>query len=236
VLTVLMTLIALNLFGLFEISLGAGVMGSASGLAARHGYGGAFCNGILATVLATPCTAPYLAGALAFAFTQPAVVTLLVFLAIGAGLAFPFVLICWQPRLLKALPKPGAWMEKFKIAMGFPMLATACGWYMGQQEIRPTCWLLEFFLAALALAAWIWGQFVQRGTRRKGLAVAVCVLLVAADCFAFCPIASQNRHRLENLESASRRTSAQGGSSGAGGFHGQDLPDLHCQQGLQLGN
>ena len=93
-LTVLMTLIALNLFGVFEVTLGAGVMGPAAGLASRHGYGGAFCNGVLATVLATPCTAPFLAGALAFAFTQPPVVTLLVFLAVGTGLAFPFVLVC----------------------------------------------------------------------------------------------------------------------------------------------
>jgi thiol:disulfide interchange protein DsbD len=192
VLTVLMTLISLNLFGLFEISLGAGVMGSASGLAARQGYGGAFCNGILATVLATPCTAPYLAGALAFAFTQPAVVTLLVFLAIGAGLAFPFVLICWQPRLLKALPKPGAWMEKFKIAMGFPMLATALWLVYGSTRNQADMLLLEFFLAALALAAWMWGQFVQRGTRRKGLAVAACLLLVAVDCYALLPNPSRS--------------------------------------------
>ncbi len=145
ILTVLMTLIALNLFGLFEINLGAGMMGSASGLASRHGYGGAFCNGVLATVLATPCTAPYLAGALAFAFTQPPVVTLLVFLAIGAGLAFPFVLICWQPRLLQALPKPGAWMEKFKIAMGFPMLATALWLVYGSTRNQADMLLLEFF-------------------------------------------------------------------------------------------
>ena len=192
VLTVLMTLVALNLFGLFEISLGAGVMGSASGLAARHGYGGAFCNGILATVLATPCTAPYLAGALAFAFTQPAVVTLLVFLAIGAGLAFPFVLICWQPRLLKALPRPGAWMEKFKIAMGFPMLATALWLVYGSTKNQADMLLLEFFLATLALAAWMWGQFVQRGTRRKGWAVAACVLLAAVDCYALLPNPSRS--------------------------------------------
>jgi len=187
ILTVLMTLIALNLFGLFEISLGAGVMGTASGLASRHGYGGAFCNGILATILATPCTAPFLTGALAFAFTQPAVITLLVFLAIGAGLAIPFVLICWQPRLLKALPKPGAWMEQFKIAMGFPMLGTALWLVYGSTRNQADMLLLEFFLATLALAAWMWGQFVQRGTRRKALAAAACLLLVAADCYALLP-------------------------------------------------
>jgi thiol:disulfide interchange protein DsbD len=187
ILTVLMTLIALNLFGLFEVTLGARVMGPAAGLASRHGYGGAFCNGILATLLATPCTAPYLAGALAFALTQPPAVTLLVFLAIGTGLAFPFVLVCWQPRLLKALPKPGAWMEQFKIAMGFPMLGTALWLVYGSTRNQADMLLLEIFLATLALAAWIWGRFVQRGTRRKGWAAAACILLVAADCLAILP-------------------------------------------------
>ena len=189
-LTVLMTLIVLNLFGLFEVTLGAGVMGSAAGLASRRGYGGAFCNGILATILATPCTAPFLAGALAFALTQPPPVTLLVFLAIGTGLAFPFVLVCSQPRLLQALPKPGAWMEQFKIAMGFPMLATAMWLAYGSTRNQADMLLLEFFLAVLALAAWIWGRFVQRGTRRKGLAAAACLLLVAADAFALLPDAA----------------------------------------------
>jgi thiol:disulfide interchange protein DsbD len=175
-----MALIALNLFGVFEITLGAGVMGSAAGLASKPGYSGAFFNGLLATLLATPCTAPFLGPAVAFAFTQPPGVTVLVFLAAGLGLAFPFVLICWQPRLLQALPKPGAWMEKFKIAMGFPMLATAV-WlvWVTSRNTDDALWL-ELFLVILALAAWIWGAFVQRGTRRKGLAVALSLLLVAA--------------------------------------------------------
>jgi len=187
VLTVLMTLIALNLFGLFEIALTAGVAGPVAGLASRHGYGGAFFNGMLATLLATPCTAPYLAGALAFAFSQPAVVTLAVFLAIGVGLAFPFVLVCWNPRLLKALPKPGAWMEKFKIAMGFPMLGTALWLAYSSTKNQTDMLLLECFLATLALAAWIWGQFVQRGTRRRGFAAVFSLLLAAGGYFAILP-------------------------------------------------
>jgi thiol:disulfide interchange protein DsbD len=185
-LTALMTLIALNLFGLFEVNLRAGVLGPVSDLASRGGFGGAFCNGVLATVLATPCTAPFLAGALAFALTQTPAVTLLVFLAIGAGLAFPFVLVCASPRLFKALPKPGVWMEKFKIAMGFPMLATALWLAYGSTQNQADMLLLEFSLAMLALAAWIYGQFVQRGTRRKRLAAALCLLLLAAG-FAFLP-------------------------------------------------
>ncbi|HKQ40206.1 MAG TPA: protein-disulfide reductase DsbD domain-containing protein, partial [Verrucomicrobiae bacterium] len=129
VLTIIMTLVALNLFGLFEVTIGGGVMDAAGQAAGRQGYGGAFFNGILATILATPCTAPFLTGALAFGFTQPPLVTALAFIAAGLGLAFPYVLLSWKPALLKVLPKPGEWMEKFKIAMGFPMLATAVWLY-----------------------------------------------------------------------------------------------------------
>lgn len=181
ILTILMTLIALNLFGVFEITLGGKALGAASELSARPGFPGAFFNGVLATALATPCTAPFLGVALAFAFTQPPLVTVLVFLAAGFGLAFPFVVICFNPRLLKVLPKPGAWMEKFKNLMGFPMLAAAV-WLVWVASNREDDFLwLGLFLVVLSLVAWIWGQFVQRGTRGRGVAVVICLLLLAAD-------------------------------------------------------
>ena len=178
--TILMTLIALNLFGVFEITLGGKALGAASELSAKPGFPGAFFNGILATLLATPCTAPFLGGALVFAFTQSPLVTVLVFLAAGLGLAFPFVVLCWNPRLIKLLPKPGAWMEKFKNAMGFPMLATAV-WLMWVSSSREddALWL-GLFLVILALAAWIWGQFVQRGARGRVPAAVICLLLLRA--------------------------------------------------------
>jgi thiol:disulfide interchange protein/DsbC/DsbD-like thiol-disulfide interchange protein len=180
-LTVLVTLIALNLFGVFEITLSAAATGAASELASRQGYSGAFFNGVLATMLATPCTAPFLGAALAFAFTQPPLVIVLVFLAVAAGFAFPFVMLCWEPRWLKLLPKPGAWMGKFKVALGFPMLATAVwlAWLSagGGDEVL---WL-GLVLVVLSLAAWVWGEFVQRGTRHRGLAVAICLALLAVD-------------------------------------------------------
>jgi thiol:disulfide interchange protein DsbD len=181
ILTILMTLIALNLFGVFEITPGGKALGAAGELSAKPGFPGAFFNGVLATLLATPCTAPFLGVALAFAFTQSPLVTILVFLAAGLGLAFPFVVLCWNPRLLKLLPKPGAWMEKFKNAMGFPMLATAV-WLMWVSSSREddALWI-GLFLVALALAAWIWGQFVQRGARRRALAAVICLLLLGAD-------------------------------------------------------
>jgi thiol:disulfide interchange protein len=179
--TILMTLIALNLFGVFEITLSGKALGAASELSAKPGFAGAFFNGVLATLLATPCTAPFLGVALAFAFTQSPLVTVVVFLAAGLGLAFPFVAICWNPRLLRLLPKPGAWMEKFKNAMGFPMLATAV-WLMWVASNREddVLWL-GLFLVVLALAAWIWGQFVQRGVRRRALAVVICLLVLGSD-------------------------------------------------------
>jgi thiol:disulfide interchange protein DsbD len=180
-LTVLVTLIALNLFGLFEITLSSRATGAASDLASRQGFSGAFFNGMLATILATPCTAPFLGVALAFALAQSALVIVLFFLTAGIGFAFPFVLLCAQPRWMSWMPKPGAWMEKFKIAMGFPMLATAF-WLMwlSANDESSMLWL-GLFLVALALAAWMWGTFVQRGVRRKGLAAALCVVLLVLD-------------------------------------------------------
>jgi thiol:disulfide interchange protein DsbD len=180
-LTVLVTLIALNLFGVFEVTLSSRATGAAVDLASRQGLGGAFFNGVLATVLATPCTAPFLGAALAFALAQSAPVILLFFLMAGIGFAFPFVLLCAQPRWMGWLPKPGPWMENFKIAMGFPMLATAF-WLMwlSAKDESAVLWL-GLFLVVLALAAWMWGQFVQRATKRKGLAAALCVALLALD-------------------------------------------------------
>ncbi len=169
----LVTLVALNLFGLFEVTLAGGAMGTASELASREGASGAFFNGILATALATPCSAPFLAGALGFAFAQPPPIIILMFLSVGLGLAAPYVILSFQPAWLKFLPKPGAWMERFKIAMGFPMIATAI-WLLSiasrHYGTGGVLWI-GIFLVFVALAAWTWGEFVQRGTKRKGLAL-----------------------------------------------------------------
>jgi thiol:disulfide interchange protein DsbD len=182
-LTVLVTLVALNLFGVFEVTLSSRAAGAASQLASRPGYAGAFFNGMLATVLATPCTAPFMGAALAFAFTQRAWIIVVAFLAVGAGFAFPFVVLCAQPRWMGLLPRPGVWMERFKVAMGFPMLGTAVWlmWFSANGDSTEIL-RLAFSLVVLALAAWVWGEFVQRSTRRKGLAMAICLVLLASDC------------------------------------------------------
>ena len=181
-LTTLVVLVALNLFGVFEVTLGSNALGAASKLAGKEGAGGAFFNGVLATALATPCTAPALASALGFAFTQPAAVVVLFFLCVALGLAAPYVLLSWRPAWLKLLPRPGAWMERFKQAMGFPMLATAVWLYWFTTDPygpRGVLWI-GFFLVAIALAAWVWGQFVQRGTRHRAVAGVVSVLIALA--------------------------------------------------------
>lgn len=179
IITVLIALVTLNLFGVFEVTLGTRAMGTATGLASRHGLAGAFFNGVLATILATPCTAPFLGAALAFALTQSPVVTIAIFLTVGFGLALPFVAVCLWPGLLKFLPKPGPWMVRFKTAMGFPMLGTVI-WlvWVSAREDEDFLWL-GLFLVVLAAAAWVWGEFVQRAVARRGLAAGIAVALVA---------------------------------------------------------
>ena len=179
ILTVIVTLVALNLFGVFEITLSGSAMGAASQAASGHGGTGAFMNGVLATALATPCTAPFLGASLGFAFAQPPLIIVLFFATIGLGLALPYLLLSWNPRWLKFLPKPGAWMEHFKIAMGFPMLATAVWLFTLTTDFyRDRVLWLGLFLIVVACAAWVFGQFVQRGGRRRGVAVALVLLLL----------------------------------------------------------
>jgi thiol:disulfide interchange protein/DsbC/DsbD-like thiol-disulfide interchange protein len=184
IMTALVTVIALNLFGVFEITLGGRTMNAAVNLSSRRGAAGAFFNGLLATVLATSCTAPYLGSAVGFAFARPPGVIILFLLTVGLGLAFPYVVLSWEPAWLKFLPKPGVWMERFKVAMGFPMLGAAV-WlcsllstFYGERT-----WALAIFLVILALAVWVYGQFVQRSTKYRGLSGVIVALLLLLGYF-----------------------------------------------------
>ena len=185
VLTTLITLVALNLFGVFEVTLGGRALSAAGQLTAKQGAVGAFFNGLLATALATPCTAPFLAPALGFAFAQSSSLIVLIFLFVGLGLAAPYVVLSWNPAWLKILPKPGAWMEKFKIAMGFPMLLTAVWLFnLAADDYSTNVLWLGVFLVLIAFAAWIFGEFVQRGRAGKGIAL-VIVFILAVGGYAF---------------------------------------------------
>ena len=183
--TTLVMLVALNLFGVFEVTLGGRAMDSASNLASKSGSAGAFFNGALATTLTTPCTAPFLAPALGFAFAQTAPVIVLFFLTVGLGLATPYLALSWRPEWLKFLPKPGGWMQKFKVAMGFPMLATVVWLFnVAASSYGSNVLWLGLFLVVVAFAAWVFGEFVQRGRKNKFIGVvATLALLVGAYVF-----------------------------------------------------
>jgi suppressor for copper-sensitivity B len=116
---------ALALLGVWEIPI-PGFFGSGSvhAAASQEGPAGAFLKGVITTVLATPCTAPFMASAVAWAVAQPPITTLIVFASLGLGMASPYLVVGFYPELLRFLPKPGAWMETFKQAMGFVLLAT----------------------------------------------------------------------------------------------------------------
>jgi thiol:disulfide interchange protein DsbD len=118
--------------------------------------------------------------ALGFAFAQPTPIIVLMFLTVGLGLASPYVALSWHPAWLKFLPKPGVWMENFKIAMGFPMLATAV-WLLSLTTTfyGERSWWLGIFLVLVGTAAWVFGAFVQRGSKRRALAGVIAVLLLA---------------------------------------------------------
>ena len=129
----LMLGIALNLFGVFEV--GTRIVGAGQTLTAGGERRAAFFTGLLAVVVATPCTAPFMAGALGYALVQPAAVALSVFVSLGLGLAFPYLLLSYVPAAGRVLPRPGPWMITFKNVLAFPMLATAVWlfWVIGKQ-------------------------------------------------------------------------------------------------------
>jgi thiol:disulfide interchange protein len=145
-------IMGLSMSGVVEF--GTSIMGVGTELQDKEGYTGSFFTGILASVVASPCTAPFMGAALGFAFTQTASIALTVFVALGLGMALPFLLVSFNPTLSKLLPHPGKWMLTFKQILAFPLYATAV-------------WLL-----------WVLGN--QTGTDGMALVIACCVLLAAA--------------------------------------------------------
>ena len=154
----LMLGIALNLFGVFEI--GTRIMGAGQTLTAGGERRAAFFTGLLAVVVATPCTAPFMAGALGYALVQPVAVALSVFLALGFGLAFPYLLLSHVPAAGRVLPKPGPWMATFKNMLAFPMLATAVWlfWVIGKQLGVDSMTVALVAALSFAFAVWAYGR------------------------------------------------------------------------------
>ncbi|MBK7974836.1 MAG: thioredoxin family protein [Deltaproteobacteria bacterium] len=161
---------ALNLFDVFEIS-GAAVTSKASSASARAGWMGSFLSGCLATVVATPCTAPFMGAALGFALAQPAWVALAIFTALGVGMALPYVVLVSSPHLMRLIPRPGEWMNSVRHAMGFLLLATVVwlAWVLGKQAGNDAVITLLGSLWVIGVGLWIagrWGSIVASDTSR----------------------------------------------------------------------
>lgn len=179
----LVFVLGLSLFGVVTVRLpGSGT--TLGGLGDGEGPGSSFANGVLATILATPCTAPFLGAALGFAFSQPPATIAVIFLAAGVGMASPYLVLAWNPGWMAWLPKPGAWMERFKQGMGFLLMATVLWllWILGKQlGMEAVVWSAAFLLC-LALAAWVLGAWVDlRSTgRQRAIAWVVAIGLAGA--------------------------------------------------------
>jgi thiol:disulfide interchange protein DsbD len=177
-LSVVVLVFALNLFGVFEISPPQFVMHVAG--EAGHGNAGSFFQGVFATVLATPCTAPFLGTALGFAFTQSSAVILAMFLAIAAGMSAPYFLLSAQPAWMRFLPKPGAWMERVKQFMGFLLLATLLFllYVLGAQRGTDAVIWASSFLLVISIACWMKGSFLTLTSSAATRAIALVLILV----------------------------------------------------------
>jgi thiol:disulfide interchange protein DsbD len=159
-LAILFFLIALNLFGVFEI--GGSLVGLDAKASARAGGSvSSFLNGALATVAATPCTAPFMGSALGFAAQQPAVISMLVFTFLALGMAAPYLLLTIFPQTLRFVPKPGAWMEALKQFMGFLLMATVAWLLPVYGALTNRDWLgwLLLALVFIGICAWIFGRW-----------------------------------------------------------------------------
>ncbi|MBV1901652.1 MAG: hypothetical protein KUG56_08270, partial [Kordiimonadaceae bacterium] len=146
-LAILMVIVSLSLTGMFHLEFS--FQGAGQSLAMKEGYAGSFFKGVLATLVATPCTAPLMAPAIGFAITQSLPVIILVFSLLAFGLALPFLALSYSDRLAKMMPRPGAWMEKVKQGLAFPMLLTAaCDFsakptrlrFHGARSVPISCW------------------------------------------------------------------------------------------------
>ena len=148
------------------IELGQSWMGLGNKLAAKQGYSGSFFTGVLATVVASPCTAPFMGTALGYAITQDAATALLVFAALGLGMVLPVLIMAHSPRLLNKLPKPGPWMEQLKQFLAFPLYATTLWlcWVIGKQTGVNGMLLILIGCLLIALALWLWQQHWLRKT------------------------------------------------------------------------
>jgi thiol:disulfide interchange protein len=180
----LLFFLGLSLAGQFEIGLSLTSAGGS--LAAKQGYAGSFFTGVLAVIVATPCTAPFMGAAIGYALAQPAAVTFCVFTAIALGLAVPYVALTLQPAWTRLLPRPGAWMEILRQAISIPVFLTVIwlAWVLTQAYGAAVLAALLVCLLLLAIAGWFLGRWPAQ---RWATAVAAVILLFVVAINAFAP-------------------------------------------------
>lgn len=196
-LVLLMLLVALSLSGMFNITVG--IEGAGQELAAQGGNRGAFFQGVLAALVATPCTAPLMAPAIGYALTQPAPIVFLVFSLLALGLALPFLALSYSPALARMMPRPGAWMVKLKEALAFPMYLTGA-WLLYVFNLQAGATATLFLLVALIVAVfgvWLWQNF----SGKMGRALAMVAILGAVAGIIYQPF-GQSGPSVENTENA----------------------------------
>lgn len=171
--------VGLYFLGTFEV--GGGLMNVGQSLASRAGYAGSFFSGVLATVAATPCTAPFMGSAVGFALLQPAPIAVLLFTALAVGMGFPYVVLAGSPRLLRLLPRPGRWMESLKQALAFPLFATSLwlAWVLGQQRGLDGALAMLGACLCVGFAGWLFVRWPRHGTAPRPF-LAARVLAVAS--------------------------------------------------------
>jgi thiol:disulfide interchange protein len=186
--SVIVLLFSLSLFGLFYINL-PGASQQVDQLARKEGLTGTFFKGVLATVLSTPCTAPFLGTAVGFALTQNAITVLSIFFTIGLGMASPYFILMLKPEWIKFIPKPGTWMERFKESMGFVLLVTVLfllyvlGSLVGSDGVVRTLG----FLIAISFATWLINSFTSLRSKPSTIyGMWGMALLVVAMSFYLC--------------------------------------------------
>jgi thiol:disulfide interchange protein DsbD len=177
----LLLAVGLNLSGVFEV--GGGLAGVGDGLTRGDGYRASFFTGVLTTLVATPCTAPFMAAAVGAALTQSPLVALVIFASLGVGLSLPYLLLSFAPWLRRALPKPGAWMDTLKQVFAFPMYASAAWllWVLAQQTSSLGLGAALAGAILIALAAWAYqkSKFSGLGGRVTAIVTAIAAVLLA---------------------------------------------------------
>ena len=166
----------LGLSGYLEI--GSNLMSLGQDSQQQDGLGSSFMTGVLATTVASPCTAPFMGPALGFAIAQPSYIALLVFAFLGLGMALPFILLAWLPGLSQKLPKPGAWMDSFKQFLAFPLYLTAVWllWVAGRQTSTDVAATAVAGLVLLVMGLWLWKQSTKPVVKLTSIAVLASAL------------------------------------------------------------